>query len=97
MELSSNPMRLASIQTDRGLAAAVILGQQVFEIAAVTGRYEDNSMLRVISDWQETRARLRLALNTHTSEGRKLQDVKLAAPIGDPGGIYCAGANYSDH
>src|SRR6185295_3381869 len=57
-------------------------------------------MLDVLYDWKAARGILRetaKAAAGRKSEGRPLREVALLAPVPTPGGIFCAGANFSDH
>ncbi len=87
---------LGTIQTERGPSAAIIVGDRVIDIAAATGREEDRSVLTLMSGWVANLARLD-ELAAKAGAGVPLSSVKLLAPITNPGGIFCAGANYGDH
>jgi 2-keto-4-pentenoate hydratase/2-oxohepta-3-ene-1,7-dioic acid hydratase in catechol pathway len=97
MQNDSKKFTLATIATENGPSAAIIVGDRAIEIAAATSREQDRSVLAIVSDWEHSLPRLD-ALASRTAElGKPLDSVKLLAPIPDPGGIFCAGANYSDH
>ncbi len=89
--------KLASIETSKGPRAALIVGDHVVEVAAVSGREEDRSTRDILADWAANLPRLDAIAKEAASKGKPLSSVKLAAPIGNPGAIYCAGANYGDH
>jgi len=55
-------------------------------------------MLRVLADWPTARAALEaLAGELDGKSGVPMADLRILAPVLYPSGIYCAGANYSDH
>jgi 2-keto-4-pentenoate hydratase/2-oxohepta-3-ene-1,7-dioic acid hydratase in catechol pathway len=89
--------KLASIGSDQGAAAALVVGDRVVEIASATGAEQDRSMLALISNWPMSLPRLQEIAARADKLGKPLESVKLLAPIANPGGIYCAGSNYSDH
>ena len=88
---------LANIETARGPSAAIIVGDRVVDIAAATGREDDRSMLTIMNGWAANVARLDDLAGKAGSIGTPLSAAKLLAPITNPGGIFCAGANYGDH
>jgi 2-keto-4-pentenoate hydratase/2-oxohepta-3-ene-1,7-dioic acid hydratase in catechol pathway len=88
---------LATIATESGPSSAIVVGDRVLEIAAATDREQDRSVLTLVSDWQDNLPRLDSIAARAADIGKPLDSVKLLAPIPDPGGIFCAGANYSDH
>ena len=88
---------LANIETASGASAALVVGHKVIEIAPVTGRDQDRSMLALMSDWQTNLPRIEAVADKVNGSGIPLASAKLLAPITDPGAIFCTGANYSDH
>jgi 2-keto-4-pentenoate hydratase/2-oxohepta-3-ene-1,7-dioic acid hydratase in catechol pathway len=88
---------LANLETDRGPSAAIIVGDRIIDLAAATGRDADRSMLSILESWDANLARLDDLATKAASVGTPLASAKLLAPITNPGGIFCAGANYSDH
>jgi 2-keto-4-pentenoate hydratase/2-oxohepta-3-ene-1,7-dioic acid hydratase in catechol pathway len=89
--------RLATIGSDKGASAALVVGDRVVEIASVTGAEQDRSMLALLSNWPMSLQRLQEVVASADKLGKPLDSVKLRAPIINPGGIYCAGSNYADH
>jgi 2-keto-4-pentenoate hydratase/2-oxohepta-3-ene-1,7-dioic acid hydratase in catechol pathway len=77
--------------------AGVLVGDRVHDAAALTGRPEYVSTLDVLADWPEASRRLDAAARSPSGASRALADTVLLAPVLQPGAIYCAGANYSDH
>jgi 2-keto-4-pentenoate hydratase/2-oxohepta-3-ene-1,7-dioic acid hydratase in catechol pathway len=89
--------KLATIETAKGPRAAIIVDDRVVEIAAATGREEDRSVRDVLENWAETLPRLDALAREAGAKGAPLSSVRLLPPVTNPGGIYCAGANYADH
>jgi len=88
---------LCNIETESGASAGIIVDDKVIEIAAATGRERDRDMLSLISSWVTTLPRLDMIAAGSEKLGRPIDSVRLLAPITNPGGIFCTGANYSDH
>src|ERR1700754_2695981 len=91
--------KLVSYQAPQGARAGLVVEETVFDLAAASGRPNYVSMLDVLRDWDSARdvlrdAALRAAKRT---DGRPLRETKLLPPVATPAGIFCAGANFSDH
>jgi 2-keto-4-pentenoate hydratase/2-oxohepta-3-ene-1,7-dioic acid hydratase in catechol pathway len=86
--------RLVTYAGDSGPRAGLVIGEEVFDAAALTGTAADASVLGILEDWAAAQARLAKAA---PGKGRPLADTRLLAPIRWPSAIYCAGANYADH
>ena len=54
-------------------------------------------MLALMSDWDANLPRLDALAGDAERLGKPVASVRLLAPITNPGGIFCTGANYSDH
>ena len=89
--------RLCNIETESGASAAIIVDDKVIEIASATGHERDRDMLTLVSSWDTTLPRLDMIAADSRKSGRPVDSVRLLAPITNPGGIFCTGANYSDH
>ncbi len=76
--------------------AGVVIGDEVFDAAKLTGRPGDATVLGILDDWAAARQRLAKAAPA-PGTGEKLAGVRLLAPVRWPSAIYCAGANYADH
>jgi 2-keto-4-pentenoate hydratase/2-oxohepta-3-ene-1,7-dioic acid hydratase in catechol pathway len=90
---------LVSYQSEKGPRAGVVVGEKVFDAAALT-RKPYASMLDILSDWKKAEGVIRKAAASagkHKLKGRPLARAKLLPPVLWPSAIYCAGANYSDH
>jgi 2-keto-4-pentenoate hydratase/2-oxohepta-3-ene-1,7-dioic acid hydratase in catechol pathway len=72
----------------KGARPGILLEEKVYD----PGEYE--SMLAILRDWRRFAKK---KWSPGKSEGTPLGKVKLLAPLPDPGTIYCAGANYTDH
>jgi 2-keto-4-pentenoate hydratase/2-oxohepta-3-ene-1,7-dioic acid hydratase in catechol pathway len=88
--------RLATYAADSGPRAGLVIGDEVFDAAALTGHPHDATVLGILDDWAAARERLAVAAAA-PGRGRPVADIRLLAPICWPSAIYCAGANYADH
>jgi 2-keto-4-pentenoate hydratase/2-oxohepta-3-ene-1,7-dioic acid hydratase in catechol pathway len=88
--------KLVTFASDGGPRAGVVIADEVYDAAKLTGRAGDATMLGILEDWAAARDRLAKA-KAAPGTGRPLAGTKLLAPILWPSAIYCAGANYSDH
>lgn len=89
--------RLANYQTANGARAGIIMGDSIFDAAALTDRPSYATMLGILADWQRAAELIQAAIGTDPANGSPLADTRLRAPLLLPGAIYCAGANYRDH
>lgn len=91
--------KLVSYQSLQGARAGVVIGEDVFDTAELTGRPDYATVLSILNDWDNADDALRAAAARAT--GRQavgsLARTALLAPVLWPSGIYCAGANYTDH
>jgi 2-keto-4-pentenoate hydratase/2-oxohepta-3-ene-1,7-dioic acid hydratase in catechol pathway len=90
--------KLVTYQSSLGPRAGLVIGELVFDVAALTGKPYVTT-LDVLNDWKSARLILGEAAQLPGSkgEGRPLTDTKLLMPVPNPSGIFCAGANFSDH
>jgi 2-keto-4-pentenoate hydratase/2-oxohepta-3-ene-1,7-dioic acid hydratase in catechol pathway len=88
--------RLVTYAADSGPRAGLVIGEEVFDAAALTGTVGDATVLGILEDWPAAQARLAKAAPA-PGKGRPLADTRFLAPIRWPSAIYCAGANYADH
>jgi 2-keto-4-pentenoate hydratase/2-oxohepta-3-ene-1,7-dioic acid hydratase in catechol pathway len=91
--------QLATYRAAQGARAGLVVGETVFDLAAATGRASYVTMLDVLRDWDGARAVLREAAASAAkrTEGRPLRAAALLPPVPTPAGIFCAGANFTDH
>jgi 2-keto-4-pentenoate hydratase/2-oxohepta-3-ene-1,7-dioic acid hydratase in catechol pathway len=90
--------KLVSYQTHDGIHAGAVIDERVHDLAALTGNPADGTMRGLLADWDRGRDRIAAALaRGPRAGGIPLSEVKLKAPVPNPGAIYCAGANYQDH
>jgi len=88
-------MRLISISTDSGPAAAVLLGEEVVPVAMLD---QPRSARRLLAELDSDGLRaLADRAATSAADRRPLAEVKLTAPVPDPQKIICIGLNYRDH
>jgi 2-keto-4-pentenoate hydratase/2-oxohepta-3-ene-1,7-dioic acid hydratase in catechol pathway len=91
--------KLVTYQSPQGPRAGLVIDDVVFDLAGATGRPAYATMLDVLRDWDASRAALDDAAKNAAkkTEGRPLAGTKLLPPVPTPGGIFCAGANFTDH
>ena len=80
--------------------AAMLVGQQVYPIAALPELAACPTMLDVLNEWPRAKGLLDKAAATiaaTSAVGLPLHEVVLLAPVPNPGAVFCAGANYADH
>ena len=88
--------KLVTYANADGPRAGMVIGEQVFDAAKLTGHAADQTVLGILQDWPAARDRLAKAAGSPAA-GQPLAGTKLLAPILWPSAIYCAGANYADH
>jgi 2-keto-4-pentenoate hydratase/2-oxohepta-3-ene-1,7-dioic acid hydratase in catechol pathway len=92
--------KLATYKSADGPRAGVVIGEEVFDAAKLTGKPAYATVLGILEDWKAAEGVLKkAAAGAAKSRGKRqpLKKTKLLAPIPLPSAIYCAGANYSDH
>src|SRR6266571_7224799 len=94
--------KLLSFQSGREARAGILVGDQVYDAARLTGQAAWSSVLGALQDWSRAHrafaaAAKRIAAGKSRAKGVPLKRAKLLAPVLYPGNIYCAGANYTDH
>jgi 2-keto-4-pentenoate hydratase/2-oxohepta-3-ene-1,7-dioic acid hydratase in catechol pathway len=88
-------MRLVSIHTDDGPAAAMLLGEQVLAVEAL-GAPRDMLTLLATFDRDALQELAQRGVGS-SAERLALAEVSLAAPVPDAQKVICMGLNYSDH
>jgi 2-keto-4-pentenoate hydratase/2-oxohepta-3-ene-1,7-dioic acid hydratase in catechol pathway len=89
--------KLATYQSAEGPRAGAVVGDLVYDVAALTGQSKYVSVLDVLNDWDKAHALLDSASKAPRGESKPVAQTKFLAPVRWPGTIYCAGANYKDH
>jgi 2-keto-4-pentenoate hydratase/2-oxohepta-3-ene-1,7-dioic acid hydratase in catechol pathway len=91
--------KLVTYRSARGARAGVVVGDVILDVADTTGRPGYASTLDLLRDWDTAHGVLtQLAAEpAHPSKGDLLATTELLPPIIDPRGIFCAGANFTDH
>jgi len=96
--------KLATYRTSEGPRAGVIIGDEVFDAAKLTGKAAYATVAGILADWKAAEAALKKAVagaakNASKSRAKRqpLAKTKLLAPVPLPLTIFCAGANYADH
>ena len=90
--------KLVTFRAPGAPRTGVVLGDQVFDAAQITGDAAHATMLGLLDDWSGVDATFAaLADAVPGAERVPLAEVELMAPIAQPGEIWAAGANYSEH
>jgi 2-keto-4-pentenoate hydratase/2-oxohepta-3-ene-1,7-dioic acid hydratase in catechol pathway len=90
--------KLVTYQSAKGPRAGVVVGETVFDAAALTRKPAYVSMIDILNDWKAAQSALRKAAAGKIKiKGIPLKRAKLLAPVLWASAIYCAGANYTDH
>ena len=88
--------RLLTYVAKDGPRAGILLGDQIYDAAALTSEPRYVTVAGILDDWE----RADKMLSRHDRglpEGRPLAQTTLRAPVIDTRALFCAGANYSDH
>ena len=96
------PYKLLSYRAGQAARAGILVGENVYDAARVTGVAAHSSVVGVLEDWSRAhrllaQASKRIASGKTRIKGLPIKRARLLAPILYPGNIYCAGANYTDH
>src|ERR1700752_3471678 len=92
--------KLATYKSSDGPRAGIIVGDEVFDAAKLTGKAASATVRDIWADGKAADGLLRkTAAGAAKSRAKrqKLAKTKLLAPVRFPSAIYCAGANYADH
>jgi 2-keto-4-pentenoate hydratase/2-oxohepta-3-ene-1,7-dioic acid hydratase in catechol pathway len=92
--------RLATYKASEGPRAGLVVGDEVFDAAKLTGKPAYATVIAILEDWKTAEGALRKAATGAAKSRAKRQPLaktKLLAPVRYPSAIYCAGANYADH
>lgn len=88
--------KLVTYKAAPGGRAGVVVDDAVYDAADLLGRADYADMLGLLRDWPNAREALRKA-DTAKAKGQALSSVTLLTPVSAPAGIFCAGANFTDH
>jgi len=92
--------KLATCRTSEGPRACLVIGEEVFDAAKLTGKPAYATVMGILADWKSAEGALKKAAAGAAKSRVKrasLAKTKLLAPVQYPSAIYCAGANYADH
>ena len=94
--------KLVSYQSGREARAGILVENSVYDVAKVTGVAGYSSGLSIVREWTKARRQLvqagkRIAAGQSRVKGTPLKRVRLLARLPEPGNLFCAGANYTDH
>ena len=100
----STGYKLATYKSSDGPRAGLVIGEEVFDAAKLTGKPAYATVIGILADWKRAEGVLKKAAagaakNPTKSRAKRqpLKKTKLLAPVQYPSTIYCAGANYADH
>jgi 2-keto-4-pentenoate hydratase/2-oxohepta-3-ene-1,7-dioic acid hydratase in catechol pathway len=91
--------KLVTYRAAQGPRAGFVVQEEVFDVAALTGRSSYATTLAILNDWGPAQALLDKAaeMKKCKEKGIPLERARLLVPVLYPSAIFCAGANYSDH
>jgi 2-keto-4-pentenoate hydratase/2-oxohepta-3-ene-1,7-dioic acid hydratase in catechol pathway len=92
--------KLATYKTTEGPRAGMVIGEEVFDAARLTGEAAYGTVIGIVEDWKAAEGALGKAAAAAAKGRAKRQPLaktRLLAPLRFPPTIYCAGANYMDH
>jgi 2-keto-4-pentenoate hydratase/2-oxohepta-3-ene-1,7-dioic acid hydratase in catechol pathway len=92
--------KLATYKSPDGPRAGIVIDEQIFDAAKLTGKPAYASVLGILEDWRAAQGALKKATAAAGKSRVKalpLARTRLLAPVRWPSAIYCAGANYADH
>jgi 2-keto-4-pentenoate hydratase/2-oxohepta-3-ene-1,7-dioic acid hydratase in catechol pathway len=91
--------KLVSYQAAQGARAGVVVGDDVFDAAEISGKPPYAAVLAILDDWDNADRALQAAASRIAGRKAvgKLGQTTLLPPVLWPSAIYCAGANYTDH
>ena len=92
--------KLATYQTKEGPRAGLVIGEDVFDAARLTGKPAYATVAGILADWKRAEGALKKAAAgavKSRAKRQKLAKTRLRAPVPSPPTIFCAGANYADH
>jgi 2-keto-4-pentenoate hydratase/2-oxohepta-3-ene-1,7-dioic acid hydratase in catechol pathway len=92
--------KLATYKASDGPRAGLVIGDEVFDAAKLTGKPAYASVLAILEDWKTAEGVLKAAAGKAGKSRiarQSLKRTKFLAPVRFPSAIFCAGANYADH
>ena len=90
--------KLLTYTAASGARAGILIDDQVYDASALSGQSAHASLLGILQDWKAAHAILKKkSSSAGKTKSIPLKKVKLLAPVPNPGTIFCAGANYTDH
>jgi len=90
--------KLVSYRAAGGARAGVLVGERIYDAAALTRKPAYTGVLDILRDWRTASASLRKSVaRPGRAKALSLRKTRLLAPVLYPGAVFCAGANYTDH
>jgi 2-keto-4-pentenoate hydratase/2-oxohepta-3-ene-1,7-dioic acid hydratase in catechol pathway len=102
-ELKMPSYKLLSYHDNDKIKAGVEVDGLVFNLASEIASHgpeiniDGNTLDTAIRRWSELEPLLKIITNSPSTRAYPIDSLRLAAPLYNPGTIYCAGANYFDH
>src|SRR5688572_11578986 len=99
-QIEMSGYKLATYKSPDGPRAGIVIDEQIFDAAKLTGKPAYASVLGILEDWRAAQGALKKAAAAAGKSRVKalpLARTRLLAPVRWPSAIYCAGANYADH
>jgi hypothetical protein len=85
--------KLATYRATQGPRAGIVVEEEVFDAAALTGRSSYATMLAILNDWEVAQTLLEKAAEMKERKGKgiPLEKARLLVPVLYPSAIFCAG------
>ncbi|WP_244808571.1 MULTISPECIES: fumarylacetoacetate hydrolase family protein [Caballeronia] len=88
---------LVTYESSRGARTGVLVRDRIYDLAGASGKEAYADMKAVLESWPDVEPWLASFDSARAGESLVQRSVRLLPPIANPGGIYGAGANYTDH
>lgn len=90
--------KLLTFEGAAGPEAGILVGERVYPAHALLKAERPLTVMALLQDWDRCKTDIATALKS-ADEGASLAlaGLRLLSPLQNPGGIFCAGANYRDH
>jgi len=88
---------LLNYELNGAVRSGIQVGEAIFDIAKGLNQPDLTSSEAIFRRWKETKNLLSALADSSPTAALVGRGATIAAPIANPGAIYCAGANYRDH
>jgi 2-keto-4-pentenoate hydratase/2-oxohepta-3-ene-1,7-dioic acid hydratase in catechol pathway len=90
--------RLLTFQGRSGPEAGILVGDRVYPARSLLKVGGPVGVMALLEDWDRAKTQIASALDSiGETTALALSGLHLLSPLPNPGGIFCAGANYRDH